>query len=153
MVREHEQHRTRNFALFAGGDGDGGGGGGGGDIGGGGAQPLLLVTVLSPYLTLHTNRGAPPGAGGRMAHSGLTIDAVKVMWAWLGPAPGPEAAAALGVLRQWEAGGSMLRLRLVEGECDEVHAALQASTQAMPPSARSIGAFRVGHLPVVPAWD
>ena len=88
-----------------------------------------------------------------MAHSGLTVDAVKVLWAWLGPAPGADAAPALAMLRQWEAGASVLRLRLMDGECDEVHAALQAGALALPPSARSIGAFRVGHLPVVPSWD
>ena len=158
MLREAEEHGVRNFAF-----------------GEGGREPLLLVTLLCPYLTLHTNRSlqppcaatagdAPPRSsphGG--ASSGLATDAIKVMWATLGPAAEsaaegePEAAAtaaaAAAAWRQWVEDGSMLRLHLLEGECGEVLDWLRVAALALPPSTRRVGAFNVGHMPIVPSWD
>ena len=150
---------VRNFAL--------------GDDGGRG-EPRLLLTLLCPYLALHTNRPRPPpphavGDGAPRAHaparSGVATDALKLMWAWLGPtkdageaagdAEGVAApdAAAVAAWRQWEEDGSALRLRLLAGECEEVLAGLKGTALALPPSTRHVGAFHVGHMPIVPSWD
>ena len=144
-------------------------------FGEGGPEPLLLVTLLCPYLTLHTNRPSPcvAAAGASQgeptprlparsrphggASSGVATDAIKVMWATLGPAAEgasegePEAAAA--AWRQWVEDDSMRRLHLLEGECAEVLEWLRLAALALPPSARRVGAFNVGHLPIVPSWD
>ena len=45
------------------------------------------------------------------------------------------------------------RLHLLEGECAEVLEWLRLAALALPPSARRVGAFNVGHLPIVPSWD
>ena len=47
----------------------------------------------------------------------------------------------------------MRRLHLLEGECAEVLEWLRLAALALPPSARRVGAFNVGHLPIVPSWD
>jgi len=155
MLREAEEHGTRNFAL-----------------GDGGREPRLLLTLLCPYLALHTNR---PQLSSRAAASSrphsqhrVATDALKVLWAWLGPAEAWEAgsragavtegevepdATALVVWQQWEKGGSALRMRLLAGECEEVRDGLHETGLALPPSTRRVGAFLIGHLPIVPSWD
>ena len=137
-------------------------------FGEGGREPLLLVTLLCPYLTLHTNRSLQPPCAATAGDapprsSGLATDAIKVMWATLGPAAEgaaegePEAAAAAAAAaaawRQWVEDGSMLRLHLLEGECGEVLDWLRVAALALPPSTRRVGAFNVGHMPIVPSWD
>ena len=47
----------------------------------------------------------------------------------------------------------MMRLHLLEGECGEVLDWLRGAALALPPSTRRIGAFNVGHMPIVPSWD
>ena len=135
-------------------------------IGEGGPEPLLLVTLLCPYLTLHTNRplqlscAAAAGDAPQTGSSGVATDALKVMWATLGPTVGgaaendPEAAAATAAAwRQWVEDGSMMRLHLLAGECGEMLASLHVAALALPPSTRRVGAFNVGHMPIVPSWD
>ena len=148
----------------------------------GGREPLLLLTLLCPYLTLQTNRPPPCAAAAGealprsrthgAASSGVATDAIKVMWATLGPATEgvpkdePEAAAAAAAAaataaaaaaaaawRQWVEDGSMMRLHLLEGECAEVLDWLRVAALALPPSTRRVGAFNVGHMPIVPSWD
>ena len=68
-------------------------------------------------------------------------DALKVLYT-----TAPAAIAALS--------GSAHRLVLPEAEeRARVIASLTNSTAMLAPSARSVGALRVGFLPVAPTWD
>ena len=108
--------------------------------------PELAIFLLSPYVTLATNQpshaacdsltGAAGGGG-----VGAVVDALKVLYT-----TEPSALAA--------ACGNAHRLILPEKEeRARVMEALQRSTTMLAPSARAVGAMRVGFLPVAPTWD
>ena len=108
--------------------------------------PELAIILLSPYVTLATNQpshaacdsltGAAGGGG-----VGAVVDALKVLYT-----TEPSALAA--------ACGNAHRLILPEKEeRARVMEALQRSTTMLAPSARAVGAMRVGFLLVAPTWD
>jgi hypothetical protein len=111
-----------------------GGGGGGGGKGAAGAR---------------AGAGAGPGAGGRWDHE-RDQPALQVRYR---PVYQPLSREEAAEVEEWEAGsrgggaGAALALPLLEDECDEVVAALAASTALLPASGRAHAGMLLGYLP------
>ena len=96
---------------------------------------VALFQLLSPYVTLATNE--------EPAQAGRATDAIKVLYT-----ADPQLVAAM------LAPGDAHRLSLPDAdERRAVIAVLQRSSEMLHPTARSVGALRVGYLPVAPTWD
>ena len=102
------------------------------------------IMLLSPYVSLSTNGQQ------RAADSGCATDAIKVMYS-----TDSSTMAALGAHANNGCGPPPVH-QLVLPEAAERRAVLdvlQSSSEMLPPSARRVGALRVGYLPVAPTWD
>ena len=140
----------RHPALAVASSNDGGGSG----EGAGGEGTEALIMLLSPYVTMATNQPAG-GCSGGASDAGVATDAIKVMYttdstvmATLGVPVGPMAAAGMTAPAAVRS--------LVLPDVDHRKAVIQAlerSSAMLPPSARRVGALRVGYLPVAPSWD
>ena len=110
-------------------------------------RPFALLWLLSPYVTLATNHpGAlsAPGVDEGAAPTGPISDALKVLYT-------TDAAAVDAMDAQLR---GFVPLLLPEAVArNEVLRALEASTELVPRSARSVGTLRVGFLPVAPTWE
>ena len=121
---------TRHFALVGGSAAEGDGS----VEGSPGASVHAIIMLLSPFVTLATNRLAADG--------GKATDAIKVMYT--------IDAATIAAL----SGGAVRRLEMpTAADRQAVLAALESSSEMLPPQARCVGALRVGYLPVAPTWD
>lgn len=108
--------------------------------------PDVAILLLSPYVTLATNQ---PHDGNAVAADGsndaagtnAVVDALKVLYT-----TSPAAIAAVGA--------SAHRLVLEEAaDRIAITHSLESSTSMLAPTARAVGALRVGFLPVTPTWD
>ena len=102
------------------------------------------ILLLSPYVSLSTNGQQ------QAADSGCATDAIKVMYS-----TDVATMAALAAHANNGVGPPPVH-RLVLPEAAERRAVLdvlQGSSEMLPPSARRVGALRVGYLPVAPTWD
>lgn len=121
--------------------------------------PVLLLTLLSPYVTVHTNQQALGAPGGGWAHgrrggggggggqSRAAQDALKVLFCEAG---GKTASEALG---RWHAQRSVRLLWLNRRGCAAACEQLRDSVRLIPPRSRRLGAFQLAYLPVAPTWD
>jgi hypothetical protein len=121
------------------------------------APPELLILLLSPYVTLATNHPTPESsaAAASMLHERIAdkprgvVDALKVLYT----ADPAAIAASAGLGRGEGATGEHCLVLPEEGPRASVLAALRASTDMLPPTARQVGALHVGYLPVTATWD
>lgn len=111
------------------------------------AAPRLLLTLLNPYVAMHTNHGwgAEHLASAQLGErdgggNGGAVDALKLLFA---EAP----AASTGAARppQW--------VCLADDECDRLLSELRLSATMLPPFARRVGRLQAGYLAVAPTWD